>query len=64
MVLILGRGKYLVANVTGVLTLSYCPGVDTSPETQLNMFGVGGGKADSGCDGNHEPTEVEGASWG
>ena len=59
-----GERKHLVASVTGVLALSCCPHVDTSPETRLNMFGVCGGKGDSACDGNHEPTEMEGASWG
>ena len=48
-----------MVNVTGVLTLSYWPSVDTSSETWLNGFGIGGGKGNSACDGNTEPKETE-----
>lgn len=51
-----------MANVPGVLTLSYCPSEDTSPEAWLRKFGVGCGKGDSARAGNHEPKDVEAAS--
>lgn len=50
-----------MASVIGVLTLSYWPSVDTSSETWLSMFGLGGGKGSAACDGNNESTETEDA---
>ena len=50
-----------MANVTGVLTLSYWPSVHTSSETWLSVFGLGGGKGSSNCGGNNESRETEDA---